>query len=408
MKKLVLLFAAVATLFTACKDDCDHETIEGDYSKDIVGTWTCLKNGLAEALVFKADGSFESVGVANGEYWEELNARWELKNNKLTLSAGDYKSEVSLEIIPGKSLALVDVQGKRNVFEYCANDLSDEVVGMWVCTQTDLPESNMTIQTYQEDGKVVVTGFSPSSNSFVTNRESTYKVVGDLMIQKSIGGMGFTYFPTRLTYTPNGTAYGDILSTTAIPLIEDEYIEATYSWLRIKQNLDLASKNYDYSKIFVTNVKGEDKEFEFFNTTLNFANLDNSVMDKFLKATLFSVNFPNANTISYKFLEGEQFTTLEAPIVVEENKMTIKMSANKNAYRDVVVYAFQDVDDCQLHFYMPTDSFENFFANMLIQRLEESQDLDINDEVAVAEIHNNVKNAIQSINFSIVFKAAGK
>ena len=130
----ILLMALVAMCgLNSCSDDCNHEYIEYDYSKELVGTWTCLKADFAEALVFKADGTFASVGVANGEYWEYPNATWTLKGNKLALSSGDYKSNVRLEIIPGNSLALVDEKGTRNVFKYCANDLSDEIVGMWVC-----------------------------------------------------------------------------------------------------------------------------------------------------------------------------------------------------------------------------------------------------------------------------------
>ncbi|MBQ2365660.1 MAG: hypothetical protein II293_00715 [Bacteroidaceae bacterium] len=39
------------------------------------------------------------------------------------------------------------------------------------------------------------------------------------------------------------------------------------------------------------------------------------------------------------------------------------MSANNPAYKDVKVYTFQDQDDTQMHKYMPTSSFEKFFAN---------------------------------------------
>ena len=134
MKIFKIMMLALVTMcgLNSCSDDCDHDFIEVDYSKDIVGTWTCLKADFAEALVFKADGTFASVGVANGEYWEYPNATWSLKDNKLALSSGDYKSNVRLEIIPGNSLALVDEKGNRNVFDYCENDLADEVVGMWV------------------------------------------------------------------------------------------------------------------------------------------------------------------------------------------------------------------------------------------------------------------------------------
>ena len=44
--------------------------------------------------------------------------------------------------------------------------------------------------------------------------------------------------------------------------------------------------------------------------------------------------------------------TLDASIVVEGNKMTIKMSEEVSTLKDVVLYAFQDADCSQLHFYM--------------------------------------------------------
>jgi hypothetical protein len=122
MKKF-FLFCMIALVgmcgLNSCSDDCNHEYIEHDYSKELVGTWTCLKADFAEALVFKADGTFASVGVANGEYWEYPNATWTLKGNKLALSSVDNKSNVRLEIIPGNSLALVDEKGNeyRDPFE---------------------------------------------------------------------------------------------------------------------------------------------------------------------------------------------------------------------------------------------------------------------------------------------------
>jgi hypothetical protein len=69
MKKLLLMFAAVGVLFTACnkETDCGHEFIEHDFSKDIVGTWTYVAdNGQAEAMVIKEDGSFTTTGVMKG------------------------------------------------------------------------------------------------------------------------------------------------------------------------------------------------------------------------------------------------------------------------------------------------------------------------------------------------------
>ena len=395
-----LAVALVAMLgFTACEKDCGHDFIEVDHSADLVGTWTCLEEDYAAAYVFNGDGSIVSTGVSNGQYWEDFKGTWKVVNNKLSLSYNDVVSEFILEIIPGKTMSIEDVElGGRTIFNYCANDLADEVVGMWVSTQTDLPETNMTIQTYKEDGKSIFTGFSPNSNDFMTNQESTYNVVGDLMFQKT----GNIYFVTRLTYVPNGTAMGDILSTTATILVNGNYVTSTYSFLRIKQHLELPGNKYDYIKTFVTNVSGEDKDIPFLNTSFNFAKMDGSIIDKFLKSILFNVEFPNENTINYSFLLEGQNLPMTAPIEVEGNKMTIKMSANDPIFHDVVVYTFQDQDNSQMHMYMPTSSFEKFFANTSVSVMLGYGQLDKNDADAIAAVYQNVADAVHSINLSLV------
>ena len=186
----ILLMALVAMCgLNSCSDDCNHEYIEYDYSKELVGTWTCLKADFAEALVFKADGTFASVGVANGEYWEYPDATWTLKGNKLALalSSVDYKSNVRLEIIPGNSLALVDEKGNRNVFNYCENDLADEVVGMWVCTYVPWMDADMAVNVYQADGKAFFTGFVGDADfDYASNVETTYNVILPVKPEKLI------------------------------------------------------------------------------------------------------------------------------------------------------------------------------------------------------------------------------
>ena len=60
----IFKFLAVALVamvgLNSCSKDCDHDFIEVDHSADLVGTWTCLEAGYAEALVIKADGSVVS------------------------------------------------------------------------------------------------------------------------------------------------------------------------------------------------------------------------------------------------------------------------------------------------------------------------------------------------------------
>ena len=407
MKIFKIMMLALVTMcgLNSCSDDCDHEFIEVDYSKDIVGTWTCLKADFAEALVFKADGTFASVGVANGKYWDYPDATWSLKGNKLALSSGDYKSNVRLEIIPGYSLALVDEKGNRNVFDYCENDLADEVVGMWVSNDTPNAQKNdVAIITYFENGESTFTGMIPNAESYMVTANSSYKVVGDLLFQKNAEENSTLYFAKRLVYTPNGTSLGDILTQKMYANVDNKRVETSMTYLRIKQHLDLAGKAYDYSATYLTNAKGEDKDIPFLDTSFNFAKMDGSIIDKFLKSILFSVEFPDANTIKYSYLlEGENIV-MTAPIEVEGNKMTIKMSETIPVYQDVEIYTFQDQDNTQMHLYMPTASFEKFFANTSVAVMLGHGQLDINDADAIAEVYKSVADALESINLTIILK----
>ena len=405
-----LAIALVAMLgFTACeKHECDF--IETDRKADLVGTWTCLEADFAQAFVFKADGTAITTGVDNGELWENVNITWKLSNNKLTLNYGDNTSETLIDIIPGNAMSIADKDGaNRRTFQYCANDLSDEIVGMWVCN--DVPaegEGEMMIETFYENGKSVLTGFLPleDGSELVKNNETDYNVVGDLLFvtipDDKLGGAQSKYVVQKLIYSPNGTSAGDIMTLKAVVKVGDQVVEGKSSWLRIKQYLELEGNKYDYIKTFVTNVSGEDKDIPFLNTSFNFAKMDGSIIDKFLKSILFNVEFPNENTINYSFLLEGQNLPMTAPIEVEGNKMTIKMSANDPVFHDVVVYTFQDQDNSQMHMYMPTSSFEKFFANTSVSVMLGYGQLDKNDADAIAAVYQNVADAVHSINLSLV------
>ena len=402
-----LAIALVAMLgFTACEKDCGHEFIGTDYSNALVGTWTLMNEGFAEAWVVKADGSVEVTGVLDGEYYE-TKGTIEVKNNKMSykFDNGD-QFEGILDIIPGKCFSLAyesDYQSEeRVIYQYCANDLSDEIVGMWVCTQSTAFDQEMSVNTYQEDGKALFTGYTPDVNGYKANLESTYKVIGDLLIQKYYVNEDAQYITLRLNYSPNATGMGDILTITSITTQEGQTVAQYASLLRIKQHLELPGNKYDYIKTFVTNVSGEDKDIPFLNTSFNFAKMDGSIIDKFLKSILFNVEFPNENTINYSFLLEGQNLPMTAPIEVEGNKMTIKMSANDPVFHDVVVYTFQDQDNSQMHMYMPTSSFEKFFANTSVSVMLGYGQLDKNDADAIAAVYQNVADAVHSINLSLV------
>jgi hypothetical protein len=67
---------------------------------------------------------------------------------------------------------------------------------------------------------------------------------------------------------------------------------------------------------------------------------------------------------------------------------------------------FQDQDNTQLHMYMPTYSFINYFANMDLAALTVTGDIDLTDESAVKAIFDRMEERVESINVSFVFKAA--
>ena len=92
-------------------------------------------------------------------------------------------------------------------------------------------------------------------------------------------------------------------------------------------------------------------------------------------------------------------------ITVDDNKVTLDLSAENPAYRKVDMYMFQDADDSQLHIYMPTASFINYFANLQIPTLKAEGKLDTTDATAVEKVFTDMEARIQSINVSLVYKA---
>jgi hypothetical protein len=414
MKKFFLfcMMALVAMCgLNSCSDDCDHDFIEHDHSADLVGTWTCLQEGLAEAFVIKADGSVVSTGVLDGEYWDGIKGSIKTVNNKMTFTyEGGDNYETRFDIIPGVAFSVFNEEGERLTYNYCANDLADEIVGMWVCNDASSAAQDMMIQTFYDNGKCTLTGYLPlqDDSEQVKNEATDYKVIGDLLFisipAEKVGGENPIYVVDKLVYTPNGTAYGDMLSLKTYPEVEGKIVETTLTFLRVKQNLNLAGKAYDYSATYLTNAKGEDKDIPFLDTSFNFAKMNGSIIDKFLKSILFNVEFPDANTIKYSYLLEGQNMVMTAPIEVEGNKMTIKMSETIPVYQDVEIYTFQDQDNTQMHLFIPTASFEKFFANTSVAVMLGHGQLDINDADAIAGVYQTVADALESINLTIILK----
>ncbi len=400
----IMMIALVAMCgLNSCSDDCDHDYIEVDYSKKLAGTWTCMEfeNDFAEALIFKADGTVTSTGVFDEQFYEKKGT-YQIKGNQMTLSFedGDYL-ESRFEMVEGEVFSLVDdLLDVRYNYYYCENDLSDEIIGMWVCNDgPTAAKGDMMIQVFNEDGSSIMTG--QTDEILVNDKSTTYKVVGDMLFL-TMNKDNVKYESFRMTYAPNGTALGDIM--TLILDVNNANIAPTTSWLRVKQHLDLAGKVYDYSTAYVTNVKGKDEDFSITGSTFNMANIKAGDFDMLFRTVLFCVEFPNANTIKQHFLVNGIGTGFETPIIVEGNKVTLDMSAGNPAFRKVEMYMFQDKDDSQLHMYMPTSSFINYFANLEFVTLLTEGKIDPTDDAAIAKVFADMEARIESINVSFVMK----
>jgi hypothetical protein len=125
-----------------------------------------------------------------------------------------------------------------------------------------------------------------------------------------------------------------------------------------------------------------------------------------LKAILFHIEFPDANTLSYTYTMGGKPETYSAPVEVEDSKFTVKMSQKVPTLKDVVFYAYQDTNDSQMRLYMQRDTFVNFFTNMqAMQMAAENPEFDITNAEAIDAIYNNLNEVVENIDFCIIMNA---
>ena len=399
-----MTLALVAMLgFSSCSEDCDHEFYDVDHSADLVGTWTCLTADYAEALVIKADGSAVSTGVEDGEYWENVAGTIVVKNGTVTMTFNDNDNfKGHFDIVPGVAFSIYNEEGKHMTYRYCENDLADEVVGMWVCHE-GLPgvENDMAIKTYSENGKYTLTtqasAFIPED---IVGAEADYVIIGDLLFMH----IAPQHLVARLTYTPNGTTLGDIMTETLYAPSDNGDVYLTSTWLRVKQNLNTTGKTYDYSSAYVTNAKGADENFSILGHTFNIAKIVAGDFDIMLRSVLFCLE-TKANSIKQHFLVDGVEGNIETPITVDGNKVTIDYSDVNPALRKVEMYMFQDADDSQLHMYMHTDAFINYFANLEVVTLLQAGKINQSDAAAVEKVFADMEARVESINVSFVLKA---
>ena len=403
MKNFKVMFVALVAMlgFTACDNECDHNFIEHDYSKALIGTWTYVEGEQAEALQIKEDGSFTITGVMiHGALYEEKGTI-KVVNNKVSLAyeSGDV-FDGRLEFVAGKSLSIVfnEENDIRLTYDYCKEDLSDEIVGMWICNDAN---DNMRIHSFDENGNTVFSGWSEYLGEFSVLDNANYKVVGDLIFQGFPNGENSfsKYIAARLIYSPNGTAYGDIMNFKHFLF---DGTESVQSWLRVKQELNLAERTYDYISAYVTNANGKDEDFTILGNTFNMANIEANDLDMMFRSVLSCLEL-NANSFKYTLRIDGRDSEFNDPITVEGNKVTLNMSARDIALRKVEMYVFQDADDSQLHIYMPTKSFVNYFANLQIPTLIAEGKLDTTD-AAVEKVYTDMEARVESINVSLVFK----
>ena len=412
----IMAVALVAMLgFNSCSEDCDHEFIEHDFTQELVGTWTYDAGEQAEAIVIKEGGSLTITGVMKyGALYEEKGSI-KVVNNKVTLAyeSGDV-FEGRLELVAGKSLSIVlfEEENIRLTYDFCKEDLSDEIIGMWVCMDTPAnAESEMMIETFYENGKSTLTGFLPleGDSEQVKNEATDYMVIGDLLFihipADKFGDKTPFYVVHKMIYTPNATAMGDIMTMKSIAKAEGGYVAGTSSWIRVKENLNLAGKVYDYSSAYVTNVKGKDEDFSILGNTLNIAKIEANDFDMMFRSVLSCFEF-DANSMTYRFRRDDGFEMeFDTQIAVDGNKVTLDMSSINPACRKVEMHMFQDKDDSQLHMYMPTSAFINYFANLNVIALITEGKINQTDEVAIAKVFADMEARVESINVSFVLKA---
>ena len=329
-----------------------------------------------------------------------------MENGKINLTFEDGDNwKGHFDIVPGVAFSIFTDKGDYLTFNYCKEDLSDEIVGMWVCN--DGLTDGITIMSYSDNGKMAITTASAlGTNTPLVKHESDYVVVADLMFTKlpatNVGQPMYTV--ARMAYAPNGISTGDIMTHKKYIPSGNGLQESVMSFLRVKEGLNLTDKLYAYSSAYVSNAKGADEDFNITGNTFNMANIKAGNFDMMFRSVLFCMNL-NANSITQRFLTNGVDTSFDTPITVEGNKVTLDMSASNPAYRNIEMYMFQDVDDTQLHIYMPTQSFINYFANLEVVTLLTEGKIDPTDAAAVAKVYADMEARVESINVSFVMKA---
>ena len=237
-----------------------------------------------------------------------------------------------------------------------------------------------------------------------------YKVIGDLLIrcgEESDTAYNVSpYVIYRLEYEPNyESSTGQLRNVLTLNLdiiTEFHYMDVAISYYRLMDELDVVGKKYDHTKSFLTNVNGKDKNFDLMGYRFNFARINSSKLDDMLETVQFSIEFPSEDSIQFNCIYNGEPMNMKARMEMDGMKMTVKMSERDAAYRDVVMYVFQEAHDAHVRMIMKTEGFTNFFTNIYIAIMAKEGKLDKNDKEAVDSYFTRIDEAIDHINVGYV------
>lgn len=223
-----------------------YRNAESSLSANFVGTWSYISAGYAEVLQISADGSVVSAGLEGTEdYWDNVNGRIVVADNFISMVFEDNDDFVGqYELVDKETFVLIDVlTGERTTYRYCENDLADEIQGTWKNTGSSWEKNpDLNYQTFKEDGCIVHYYYLSEEEDWDVETGYTYNVVGDLLVRitpKEYVDKGTpSYSALQLVYTPDETL-GDALDMVSFTFFDDEVLQVTVSWLRVKEPLDL-------------------------------------------------------------------------------------------------------------------------------------------------------------------------
>ena len=217
---------------------------ESSLPVNFVGTWSVVGAEYAEVLQISADGSVVSAGLEGTEdYWDNVNGKIVVLDNFISMTFEDNDDFVGqYELVDKETFVLVDVQtGERITYNYCKNDLSDEILGTWenIGSQGEDKPDFISL-TFKEDGDLVYRYFSLVENEFVVDEGYTYKVIGDLLIRITpkidADNMIPQYTALRLVYSPDKVS-GDTMAMISYLSFENEVLESIMSFLRVDETV---------------------------------------------------------------------------------------------------------------------------------------------------------------------------